>query len=90
MQLVEDDARFPAESARLRNLRAIIQSAVTRGLGMNGANGSTKSAPARIRSMPTAGLVNLGNTCYLNSVVQCLANCRPLSRFFRKCGTHRA
>ena len=28
------------------------------------------------------GLDNLGNTCYLNSIVQCLANTRPLRDYF--------
>ena len=33
----------------------------------------------------TSGLKNLNNTCYMNSIIQCLSNCSKLKEFIIKC-----
>ena len=33
----------------------------------------------------TSGLINLGNTCYMNSIIQCLSNCDKLREFILSC-----
>ena len=36
----------------------------------------------RPKSQGVVGLFNLGNTCYLNSILQCLSNCRDFTEYF--------
>ena len=32
-------------------------------------------------TLGTSGLINLGNTCYMNSIIQCLSNCSVFRQY---------
>ena len=45
-------------------------------------NDGDKSTPMPESAGETVGLFNLGNTCYMNSALQCLVNIKPMHEYF--------
>lgn len=55
-----------------------------------GANQSSIRVPSSGNiSVGKTGLKNLGNTCYMNSILQCMSGTTPLARYFL-CGSYKA
>ncbi len=72
-----DDMTWPEEVSKLRasgdgiSLSGDTSGGASAGSGDGGCNGRG-----------VTGLYNLGNTCYMNSAIQCISNARAFSQFF--------
>ena len=59
-----------------------IKAAASKGAGIVGSSFDDEEDSGECVHVGLTGLDNLGNTCYLNSIIQCLANTRQLRDFF--------
>lgn len=59
-----------------------IKAAASKGADMVGSSFDDEEDSGECVHAGLTGLENLGNTCYLNSIIQCLANTRQLRDFF--------
>lgn len=59
-----------------------IKAAASKGASMVGDSFDDEEDSDEYAHVGLTGLDNLGNTCYLNSIIQCLANTRQLRDFF--------
>lgn len=59
-----------------------IKAAASKGADMVGSSFDDEEDSGECVHVGLTGLENLGNTCYLNSIIQCLANTRQLRDFF--------
>lgn len=75
---VSIDGKFIVPYSPTRAMDAIVPSSFNRGLQINRSSPFTIQAPS-VNGI--CGLSNLGNTCFMNSALQCLSNTPDLTRY---------
>jgi len=83
---------YPSSGSELRSSRSTLSSSKTISSSRNSSlidkyssiNESHEQSGTSSSSKKQGGLQNIGNSCYLNSVIQCLLHCDPIRDYFVK------
>jgi len=75
---------YPSSGSELRSSRSVRSSISSRNTYDKYSSNYESNEQSGSSSKKQGGLQNIGNSCYLNSVIQCLLHCDPIRDYFVK------